>query len=58
MRIKINFGPRLGEIQDLPIAAARSMIADGRAVLAIPDQYPPGTFPGPKAQKKTAKTSS
>jgi hypothetical protein len=57
MRIKIQSGPRKGEIQDLQIAAARSMIADGRAVLAVPDQFPEGAFPGPQASTEPAKAA-
>jgi hypothetical protein len=59
MRIIINSGPREGEVRDLPIAAARSMIEDGRARLQFPDQFPAGTFTVPQAaEHKAAKKSA
>jgi hypothetical protein len=55
MLIRINFGPRKGIVQDLPRQAAEAMIADGRGVLAVPDQYPPQPVSSPKiASSKTA----
>ena len=45
MLIKINFGPRIGQVQDLAPAIAQLMLADGRAVLAFPDQFPSAPAP-------------
>lgn len=56
MLIRINFGPRKGTVQDLPRRPAEAMIADGRGVLAVPDQYPaqPVSVPKVVAEAKPA----
>lgn len=48
MLVKINFGPRVGQVQDLAPAAARLMLDDGRATLAFPDQFPIAAVPAPE----------
>jgi hypothetical protein len=40
MLLKINFGSRKGEIQDVAPEAGRALLADGRATWPTPDQNP------------------
>jgi len=40
MDIRVKIGRRAGEICDIAPEAARSMLADGRAERAYPDQLP------------------
>ena len=49
MLVKINFGPRCGELQDLAPEAARALLADGRASWPVEDQRPAETSPELKA---------
>ena len=47
MLIRNKLEPRKGAVQDLPRQIAEAMIADGRAELAFPDQYPALSVPTP-----------
>lgn len=40
MRIRLLFGPHQGEIKTVPLAAAKAMLADGRAELERTDDGP------------------
>jgi hypothetical protein len=43
--IKTTSGLRKDQVQDIAPAIARLMLADGRAVLAFPDQFPAASEP-------------
>lgn len=56
MLVKINFGPRKGELQDVAPEAARALLADGRASWPVEDQRPAVPAEAPKASaRKTSK---
>jgi hypothetical protein len=52
MLIKLNYGPRQGEIQDIAPEAATAMLADGRATWPVADQHPDQLVSPPKADVK------
>jgi hypothetical protein len=55
MLVKIASGLRKDQVQDLAPAVAHAMVADGRAVLAFPDQFPVAVEPAKPAPVKVKK---
>ena len=61
MLVKIAFGLRKDQVQDIPPATAKLMLDDGRATLAFPDQFPVSSAPvlvlAPRGDDGPVKTS-